>query len=56
MPDIIILSGYRSDWLEIKRIEQASEALGYSHQIFSIEDVDWPLLKPIKKIPSLLTD
>ena len=48
MPDIIILSGYRSDWLEIKRIEQASESLGYSHQIFSVEDVGWPLLKPIK--------
>ncbi len=48
MPDIIILSGYRSDWLEIKRIEQASEALGYSHQIFSVEDAGWSLLKPIK--------
>ncbi len=48
MPDIIILSGYRSDWLEIKRIEQASEYLGYSHQIFSVEDAGWPLLKPIK--------
>ena len=48
MPDIIILSGYRSDWLEIKRIEQASEALGYSHQEFSVEDAGWPLLKPIK--------
>ncbi len=48
MPDIIILTGYRSDWLEIKRIEQACEALGYSHQIFSIEDEGWPLLKPIK--------
>ncbi|MFW9898654.1 MAG: RimK family alpha-L-glutamate ligase, partial [Candidatus Thorarchaeota archaeon] len=48
MPDIIILSGYRSDWLEIKRIQQASEDLGYSHQIFSVEDVGWPLLKPIK--------
>jgi len=48
MPDIIILSGYRSDWLEIKRIEQASEALGYSHRIFSVEDTDWPLLNPIK--------
>ena len=48
MPNIIILSGYRSDWLEIKRIEQASEYLGYSHQIFSVEDVGWSLLKPIK--------
>ena len=48
MPDIIILSGYRSDWLEIKRIKQASEELGYSHQIFSVEDTDWPLLNPIK--------
>ncbi|MFX0186458.1 MAG: RimK family alpha-L-glutamate ligase [Candidatus Hodarchaeota archaeon] len=48
MPDIIILSGYRSDWLEIKRIQQASEDLGYSYQIFSVEDVGWPLLKPIK--------
>ncbi len=48
MPDIIILSGYRSDWLEIKRIEQASEYLGYSHQIFSVEDAGWSLLKPIK--------
>ena len=48
MPDIIILSGYRSDWLEIKRIEQASEYLGYSHQIFSVEDDGWSLLKPIK--------
>jgi len=48
MPDIIILSGYRSDWLEIKRIEQASEYLGYSHQIFSVEDLGWSLLKPIK--------
>lgn len=48
MPDIIILSGYRSDWLEIKRIEQASENLGYSHQVFSVEDAGWSLLKPIK--------
>jgi glutathione synthase/RimK-type ligase-like ATP-grasp enzyme len=48
MPHIIILSGYRSDWLEIKRIEQASEYLGYSHQLFSVEDVGWSLLKPIK--------
>ena len=48
MPNIIILSGYRSDWLEIKRIEQASDHLGYSHQVFSVEDVDWPLLMPIK--------
>ena len=48
MPDIIILSGYRSDWLEIKRIEQASEDLGYSHQVFSVEDADWSLLNPIK--------
>ncbi len=48
MPDIIILSGYRSDWLEIKRIEQASEDLGYSHQIYSVEDAGWSLLKPIK--------
>jgi len=48
MPEIIILSGYRSDWLEIKRIEQASEYLGYSHQIFSVEDAGWSLLKPIK--------
>ncbi len=48
MPDIIILSGYRSDWLEIKRIEQASEYLGYSHQVFSVEDDGWSLLKPIK--------
>ncbi|MFX1339972.1 MAG: RimK family alpha-L-glutamate ligase [Promethearchaeota archaeon] len=49
MPNIIILSGYRSDWLEIKRIEQASEDLGYSHQIFSVEDAGWSLLKPIKE-------
>ncbi|MFX0071370.1 MAG: RimK family alpha-L-glutamate ligase [Candidatus Hermodarchaeota archaeon] len=49
MPDIIILSGYRSDWLEIKRIEQAAEELGYSNQIFSVEDVSWSLLNPIKK-------
>ena len=49
MPDIITLSGYRSDWLEIKRIEQASEALGYSHHVFSVEDVGWSLLKPIKE-------
>ena len=48
MPDIIILSGYRSDWLEIKRIQQASEDLGYSHQIFSVEDIGWSLLNPIK--------
>ncbi|MHA1526023.1 MAG: ATP-grasp domain-containing protein [Promethearchaeota archaeon] len=48
MPNIIILSGYRSDWLEIKRIKQASEYLGYSHQEFSVEDVGWSLLKPIK--------
>ncbi len=48
MPDIIILSGYRSDWLEIKRIEQASEALGYTCQVHSIEDADWSLLNPIK--------
>ncbi|MFX1274482.1 MAG: RimK family alpha-L-glutamate ligase [Promethearchaeota archaeon] len=48
MPNIIILSGYRSDWLEIKRIKQASEDLGYSHQEFSVEDVGWSLLKPIK--------
>jgi len=48
LPHIIILSGYRSDWLEIKRIEQASEDLGYSHQEFSVEDVGWSLLKPIK--------
>ena len=49
MPDIIILSGYRSDWLEIKRIEQASEYLGYSHQVFSVEDAGWSLLNPIKE-------
>lgn len=48
MPDIIILSGYRSDWLEMKRIEQAAEDLGYSHQIFDVEDAGWSLLKPIK--------
>jgi glutathione synthase/RimK-type ligase-like ATP-grasp enzyme len=48
MPDIIVLSGYRSDWLEIKRIEQAAEELGYSNQIFSVEDVGWSLLNPIK--------
>jgi glutathione synthase/RimK-type ligase-like ATP-grasp enzyme len=48
MPNIIILSGYRSDWLEIKRIEQASDYLGYSHQLFSVEDVGWSLLNPIK--------
>jgi glutathione synthase/RimK-type ligase-like ATP-grasp enzyme len=48
MPNIIILSGYRSDWLEIKRIEQASEALGYNCQIFSVEDAGFPLIKPIK--------
>ncbi|MFX1238375.1 MAG: hypothetical protein ACFFAS_01330 [Promethearchaeota archaeon] len=48
MPDIIILSGYRSDWLEIQRIKQASEILGYSHREFSVEDVGWSLLNPIK--------
>ena len=48
MPDIIVLSGYRSDWLEIKRIKQASEYLGYSHQEFSVEDAGWSLLNPIK--------
>jgi len=48
MPDIIILSGYRSDWLEMKRIQQASEELGYSHQTFSVEDAGWSLLNPIK--------
>lgn len=48
MPNIIVLTGYRSDWLEIKRIQQASENLGFSHQEFSIEDAGWSLLKPIK--------
>ena len=48
MPNIIVLSGYRSDWLEIKRIKQASEYLGYSHQEFSVEDVSFSLLKPIE--------
>ncbi|MFX1394218.1 MAG: RimK family alpha-L-glutamate ligase [Promethearchaeota archaeon] len=48
MPEIIILSGYRSDWLEIKRIQQASEDLGYSYQTFSVEDAGWSLLNPIK--------
>ncbi|MHA1148827.1 MAG: ATP-grasp domain-containing protein [Promethearchaeota archaeon] len=48
MPNIIILSGYRSDWLEIKRIEQAAKELGYSNQIFNVEDAGFPLLNPIK--------
>lgn len=48
MPDIIILSGYRSDWLEIKRIEQAAEQLGFTNQIFSVEDAGFSLLNPIK--------